>query len=106
MGQVSWSHKASTNLRAIHDYIAEDSPFYAQRFVRALIRATAKLEDLPFCGRKVPELPGTEIREVLYSGYRLIYRTEEGSEVRVEILAVVHGRRDLEKVLRESWELG
>ena len=95
--------KSSLNLQAIHDHIAADSSFYAQRFVRSLIAATRKLEDQPRCGRIVPELPTRGFREVLYRGYRIVYRvTEPGDQI--EILAVIHGARDMKKALRH-WEL-
>ncbi len=103
MGQVSWSTKASLNLQAIHEYIATDSLFYAQRFVRGLIKATRKIEDYPRCGRVVPELPTRGFREVVHRGYRIVYRiTQPGDEI--EILAVVHGARDMKSALRH-WEL-
>ena len=92
MGKVSWSHKAAIHLETIHDYIASDSPFYAKRFVRGLIRSTRKLEELPRCGRQVPELPGQGIREVIHKGYRIIYRIRSSDDI--EVLAVLHGSRD------------
>ncbi len=106
MGYVSWSLKASTNLESIHDYIAADSGslFYAKRFVRGLIQATRKLETFPRCGRVVPELPNLGFREVIYKGYRIIYRPVEPSED-IEILAVVLGTRDLLRSFREVWDL-
>ena len=58
MGKVIWTEKASAHLKAIHDYIAEDSSVYAIRFVKALVQATAKLEAFPMAGRLVPEFEG------------------------------------------------
>ncbi len=105
MGRVTWSTKASLHLQAIHDYISSDSRFYAQRFVRSLIRATLKLEDQPRCGRIVPEFRAHEFREVIYRGYRIVYRIASSEDQgRVEILAVVHGARDMKRALRH-WEL-
>jgi plasmid stabilization system protein ParE len=37
--KVTWSEPAVADLVAIHDYIARDSPHYAQRFVERLIAA-------------------------------------------------------------------
>ena len=65
MGKVSWTTRASLHLQAIHDHIAPDSRFYAQRFVRGLIQATRKLEEHPRSGRVVPELPKHGFREVI-----------------------------------------
>jgi toxin ParE1/3/4 len=73
VGKVIWTEKASAHLKAIHDYIAEDSSVYAIRFVKAF-QTTAKLEAFPMAGRLVPEFEGTSInlREVIYQGYRII----------------------------------
>ncbi len=104
MGKVKWTEKASSNLQAIHDYIAKDSKTYAARFIKSLIRATTKLEQMPRCGRIVPELEDYGFREVVYQNYRIVYRLVEGSED-VEILAVVHSAREINKVVRKGWEL-
>lgn len=104
MGKVKWTEKASSNLQAIHDYIAKDSKTYAARFIKSLIRATTKLEQMPRCGRMVPELEGYGFREVVYQNYRIVYRLVEGGED-VEILAVVHSAREINKVVRKEWEL-
>ncbi len=104
MGKVKWTEKASSNLQAIHDYIAKDSKTYAARFIKSLIRATTKLEQMPRCGRIVPELEDYGFREVVYQNYRIVYRLVEGSED-VEILAVVHSAREINKVVRKEWEL-
>ncbi len=74
MGKIKWTEKASNNLQAIHDYIAKDSIVYATRFIKSLIKTTAKLETLPHCGRVVPELEGYNFREVIYQNYRIVYR--------------------------------
>ena len=104
MGQLSWSFKAASNLQAIHQYVAEDSgsSFYATRFVRGLIKATRKLESFPNCGRLVPELESHGFREVIHKGYRIIYRVRESNDD-LEVLAVVHGARDLLGALQEGW---
>ncbi len=103
MGKVSWTTKASLNLQAIHDDIAPDSRFYALRFVRGLIQATRKLEEFPSSGRMVPELPQRGFREVIHRGYRIVYRIRQPDDD-IEVLAVLHGARDLKKALRH-WEL-
>ncbi len=45
---------------------------------------------------KVPEYDRDDVREVLEYPYRIIYRT---SDDRVDILAVIHGARQLPKEL-------
>ena len=104
MGKVKWTEKASNNLQAIHDYIAGDSKTYASRFLKSLIQSTTKLEIMPHCGRIVPEFEIYKFREVIYQNYRIVYRIREDTNI-VEILAVVHGAREIRKALREEWEL-
>lgn len=104
MGKIKWTEKASNNLQAIHNYIAKDSKVYATRFIKSPIRATTKLETMPRCGRIVPELESYGLREVTYKNYRIVYRIKEGSEG-IEILAVLHGARDIKEAFRSEWEL-
>jgi addiction module RelE/StbE family toxin len=104
MGKIRWTEKASSNLQAIHDYIAKDSKTYAARFIKSLIKATAKLEQMPRCGRIVPELEDYGFREVIFQNYRIVYRIVESSE-NIEILAVMHSAREINKAVRKQWEL-
>jgi len=104
MGKIKWTEKASSNLYAIHDYIARDSKTYATRFIKSLIKATTKLEIMPHCGRIVPEIESYGFREVIFQNYRIVYRVIEPNE-HVEILAVVHGAREIKGVFRQEWEL-
>jgi len=53
---VKWTDHALAQLRHIHDYIAHDSPLYAKRVSEAMVRKTVGLDELPYQGRKVPEL--------------------------------------------------
>jgi addiction module RelE/StbE family toxin len=104
MGKIRWTEKASSNLQAIHDYIAKDSKTYAARFIKSLIKATAKLEQMPRCGRIVPELEDYGFREVIFQNYRIVYLIVESSE-NIEILAVMHSAREINMVVRKQWEL-
>jgi plasmid stabilization system protein ParE len=54
-------------------------------------------------GRRVPEAQEQrEIREILFQGYRIIYRL---AEQRVQILSVLHGSRDLLQREPKPWEI-
>jgi toxin ParE1/3/4 len=105
MGQVVWTEKATSHLQAIHEYIKKDSPTYANNFVKSLVLATLRLEEFPLSGRIVPEFENTEytFREVIYKGYRIVYRIV--THQTVEILSVMHGRKDFESRFNEEWEL-
>jgi len=89
---VHWTQNALRHLRAIHDYIAQNSVRYAQRTVDQITRRSEQLERFPHSGSVVPEYEEEAIREVVEASYRIIYRVEAD---RVDILAVVHGARQL-----------
>lgn len=105
MAKIVWTEKASAHLKAIHDYIAEDSSVYATMFIKSLVKATAKLEVFPTAGRLVPEFEGTSVnlREVIYHGYRIIYRLTPDHNV--EIITVANGRENLFNNLNKDWIL-
>jgi toxin ParE1/3/4 len=89
---VEWTEKAAGHLEAIKDYISRDSPKYAQSMAERIVRKSERLADFPLLGAEVPEYGDESIREVLEYPYRIIYRPR--SE-RIEILAVIHGAREL-----------
>ncbi len=88
---VKWSLPAKNGLRLIHDYIATDSKYYAKKLAQDIIEKTEKLNEFPKIGRVVPETDNPNIRELFIYSYRIIYETKPN---RVEILAIVHGKRD------------
>jgi toxin ParE1/3/4 len=98
--RVAWSEPAVADLVAIHDYIARDSPHYAQRFVERLVAAVEPLESFPQLGRIVPEGDGRH-RELLVASYRIIYRAEGQG---ILIVTVVHGSRNLAGTDEKPWE--
>jgi len=88
--KVVWTETAVAHLESIHEFIAKTSPLYAHLMVRRLWDRTGQIEAFPESSRSVPEYHQPDVREVLESPYRIIYRVHEH---RVEILAVVHARR-------------
>ncbi|MDD5285504.1 MAG: type II toxin-antitoxin system RelE/ParE family toxin [Desulfuromonadaceae bacterium] len=88
---VTWSKEAGENLVDIEEFIARDSMERAVRLVDALIdHAEAILADNPRSGRSVPEIGNPDIRELIYRGYRIVYRL---NGARIEILTVFEGHR-------------
>jgi len=78
-------------------------PFYARQFTERLVQAVERLPSMPRSGRMVPEAGFQDtIREVIYRGYRLIYRIH--SEQLLQIVTVVHGARDLNHMTPPPWE--
>ena len=93
--QIEWSPEAVEDIEEIAAYIRKDSPIYAQKVVEELISAARRLSQLPLRGRNVPELHS--YRECFVYSYRLIYRVNERD---VLIVAVIHGKRQIELVER------
>ncbi len=104
MAQVRWSLTAGSDLQGIEDFIARDSVLHAVTFVDRLVESAETLLKTPHIGRIVPEFNRSDLRELIFRGYRIVYLLEENS---VFILRVVHGSRDLiALVRREPWDIG
>ena len=88
---LAWTEPAKQDLRAAVEYLAREAqaPLAAARLLDRIEAAAASLSEFPSRGRIVPEL-GLPRRELLVEGYRLVYREHP----RVEILGLLHGRRD------------
>lgn len=97
--KVHWTDTAQGHLEAIFQYIARDSPVYARRMVDRLTRRSQQMGDFPTSGRKVPEFGLDRVREVFEGPYRIIYCVKPDQ---IDVLAVVHGARDLLKSEREE----
>ena len=93
MANVQWTLPAKQHLRAVYDFIAQDSTFYAKKITDDIVAQSERLKLFPSSGRIVPELSDRAVRELLVSSYRLIYGILD--EETVVILALVHAKRDL-----------
>lgn len=51
-----WTATAVGHLAAIHEYISQTSPFYADRMVNRILARGSQLTTFPDSGRQVPEL--------------------------------------------------
>ena len=71
--KVYWTEQALGQLRAIHDYIAQNSPGYARRTVDRLTRRSEQIGAFPLSGRVVPEFDIEPVREILEGPYRIVY---------------------------------
>ena len=98
MASITWSEKSVADLEEVYDYIAMDSPFYAQHQVEKIIASVERLPTFPASGRPLPEFPATPLREIIVDPYRIVYRP---SESEIFIVAVIHGKR----LLREEMVL-
>ena len=89
---IYWTARARADLTAIGDYIAQDDPAAAERWMLKLVGAAEKAATFPLAGRLVPEVGRADLREVLLRSYRLVYRV---TAARVEIVTVFEGHRAL-----------
>jgi toxin ParE1/3/4 len=87
--KVRWTPQAADDLEAIYEFIARDSPHYAQITVEGIIAAIDRLEQFPLLGRHVLETSQPDVRELIKPPYRIVYRTGEI----VKILTVFRGSR-------------
>lgn len=85
--KIHWTRTALGHLLAIYEYIAQDSPRYAQRTVDRLTRRSEQIAAFPKSGRMVPEYQATDVREVIENSYRIIYRIKTDQ---IDVLAVLH----------------
>jgi toxin ParE1/3/4 len=87
---VIWSIPAKEDLKRIHDYISEDSKFYARQVIDNAVAKADSLLDFPKMGRQVPEISDPDIREIPIYSYRLIYKCQNED---IEVLTIVHSRQ-------------
>ncbi len=88
--KVLWTDQAFERLAEIEEYIARDDPAIAERFIDRLIDRSQALADHPGLGRTLPELPGSEFRELVEGNYRIVYRLQGDTVV---VLTVFEGHR-------------
>ena len=101
MTRLEWTDPAIADLENIQDYLAKDSVEYADAVVERLILSVERLESFPESGRLVPEASDLKVRELIVSGYRIIYRLRPS---RAQILAVIHGARHLAGMKPKPWD--
>ena len=88
--KLRWSPQALRDLDAIFDYIAEDNPPAALRWVRRLQTKAEAAVSAPLAGRLVPEVDRSDVREVVLRSYRIVYRVMEDH---LFVLTVFEGHR-------------
>ncbi len=88
--KIRWTRESLLRLFEIEDFIAQDSPDRARQFVDQLIEHAESIPDNPFSGRIVPEISNTDIRELIFKKYRIVYRINEND---IDILTVFEGHR-------------
>ena len=95
MVEVTWTIRAQKDLDGISAFIAEGSPYYAQRTEWEIFERSLVLEKQPRVGRAVKEVGDPAVREIGFGRYRIIYWLIDPDHI--AIVAVVHGSRNISR---------
>lgn len=88
--KLYWTKQSLLNLQEIEDFISQDNLNAAIKLTNKLISLVEDLIIFPEKGRIVPELSITQIREILYKNYRIVYLIKKNS---IDILTVFEGHK-------------
>ncbi|MDF7809655.1 type II toxin-antitoxin system RelE/ParE family toxin [Pontiellaceae bacterium B12219] len=90
--KIQWSPLSIDRISEISDYIAQDSPNAAERWVHSIFDRVEQIKDFSKSGQPVPETNRKDIQQLIISNYRIIYRVEPKM---ISILTVRHCRQIL-----------
>ncbi len=90
--KIIWSPLALERTGEIVAYIARDNPTAAEKWVEDVFTKVGKLTEFPESGRQLPETRRTNLREIVFGNYRIIYRLREE---KIVILTVRYFRQIL-----------
>ena len=90
--RIIWSPLAVDRASEIADYIAQDKPSAAEKWIDTVFSKVEQLKSSPEIGRIVPEINDSQFRELIYGNYRIIYRIETKQ---ISILTIRHDRQIL-----------
>jgi plasmid stabilization system protein ParE len=90
VARVTWSEQAVLDLEDIHRFIARDSLSAADVTVERIRESAVNLSRFPEMGRRLPEDPNGDVKEVIVPPYRVTYAIDRDE---VRILTVLHGAR-------------
>jgi len=90
--KIIWSPLAVERMQEIIDYIALDNIDASIKWADKIFKNVEKLIDFPEKGRVVPEVKRKDIKEIVLSNYRIIYRIDKD---RISILTIRHFKQIL-----------
>ena len=96
MVRISWTEQAKYDIKDIFSFISKGSLKYAKLTLITIRNRTNILKVHNKAGAIVPEYEVDTIRELIVGNYRIIYFIK--SEKLIEILAVIHGSRNIDKI--------
>ena len=92
---------AKADIFDIWSYIAESSEDAADRVEHAIYEACAFVAEAPMRGHSRPDITSRPLRfwtVTRFPNFSIVYRPETSP---IEIIAVLHGRRNLRRVLKK-----
>ncbi|MBI4690386.1 MAG: type II toxin-antitoxin system RelE/ParE family toxin [Nitrospirae bacterium] len=90
--KINWSPLAIDRASEIAEYIAQDKPSAAEKWINTVFSKVEHLKSSPEIGRIVPEIRHDRFREMIYGNYRIIYRLEK---TQISILTIRHSKQIL-----------
>ena len=90
--RLDWTESALQDLKSICDYIAIDNQDAARRVGAEIIERAEILQHFPDLGPFYPRKTGNRYREIVFSHYRILYKTNKNKKM-VQIVRIWHGTR-------------
>ncbi len=100
MKRLIVAESAHKDLQTIHDFIAKDNAVAADRWIDQLVKNFETVSAQPGIGKRRDDLK-RGFRSITEGDYIIFYRIQKSTDS-IEIVRVVHGKRDLRKALSES----
>jgi plasmid stabilization system protein ParE len=72
--KIVWAPVAIDRASEEASFIAQDKPEAAKRWLSGLFKAVGRLESFPRSGKRLPELPSSQYRQLVYKSHRVVYR--------------------------------
>jgi plasmid stabilization system protein ParE len=95
--QFRLARRALGDLQEIWDFISEDSLDAADRVMEDFYKAFGRLAETPGMGHKRGDLTNRDVLFWPVYSYLIVYRHSDP----LSIVRVVHGRRDVKKLLKK-----
>jgi toxin ParE1/3/4 len=95
MAKLTIAPAAAQDLQEIVDYITQDKPVAARRWLARIKEKCRLLAKTPAIGERRPEFLSGKCRCSLVGSYVIFYRPIEGG---VEVVRVIRGDRDIQQL--------
>jgi plasmid stabilization system protein ParE len=96
--KIVWTPLAIERVSEIAEYIAQDKPAAALKWINTAFSKVELLASSPETGRIVPEIHNDRFRELIFGNYRIIYCLEKKQ---ISILTIRHGKQILP--IEDDW---